>query len=64
MARNFFYINNQYKSEFKKELSLHKKDLLNRIKNKLFYTNERLQIIKFLFRAYTDYKKNKMGKQL
>ena len=63
MTRNFLFINKKYKKCFKSELLLHKKDLLNRIKNKLLYTNHRFQTIKFLLKAYNDAKRNKMGKQ-
>lgn len=63
MTRNFLYLQNKYREHFKQEFSIHKKDLLNRIKNKLIYKSYRLQTLKMLIKAYIDYKKNKMGKQ-
>ncbi len=64
MYRNFLYLNTKYKNDFKLELSIHKKDLINRIKNKFLYNNNRVQTIKFLLKASRDYKKKKMGKQV
>ncbi len=63
MTRNFLYLQNKYKEQFKQEFSVHKKDLLNRIKNKLLYKSNRLQTLKMLIKAYIDYKKYKMGKR-
>ncbi len=62
MIRNLLYLERQYKSVFKNELRLHKKDLQNRIKNKLLYNGNRLQTIKFLFKGWGDFRNKKMGK--
>jgi rhamnosyltransferase len=64
MTRNFLYLKKKHKKNFEKEISAHKKDLLNRIKNKLLYNSNRLQTLKMLIKAYLDYKKNRMGKQI
>jgi rhamnosyltransferase len=64
MTRNFLYLKKKYEKNFEKEISAHKKDLLNRIKNKLLYNSNRLQTLKMLIKAYVDYKKNRMGKQI
>lgn len=63
MLRNFLYVNHKYKKEFSNELSIFKKDVINRIKNKLLYKSNRWQTIKLLMKAINDYKANKMGKQ-
>jgi rhamnosyltransferase len=63
MARNLFYLNKKYKDQFTEQLRLHKKDLLNRIKNKLFYHSNRYKTLQYLVKAFIDYKSNKMGKQ-
>ncbi len=39
-----------------------KRNLQNRIKNKLLYNNSRIETIKFLIKAKKDYKQNRMGK--
>lgn len=64
MTRNFLYLNKKYNSQFKEELSIYKKDLLTRIKNKLLYQNNRYKILNHLIKAFSDYRNNKMGKQL
>jgi rhamnosyltransferase len=63
MTRNFFYLKKKYHNQFIKELSAHKTDLLNRIKNKLLYQNNHIKTLQYLFIALRDYKKNKMGKR-
>ncbi len=62
MYRNFLYLQSEYKNDFKNELAILKKDLLNRIKNKLLYTPNRISTIKLLLKAKSDFKKNRMGK--
>ena len=64
MMRNFLYLQKKYKKDFKEEVAAHKKDLLNRIKNKLLYNSDRLQTVRLLIKARIDYKRNKMGKLL
>lgn len=63
MMRNFLYINKKYKSHFKEQIKIYKTDLINRVKNKLLYTPNRLKTLQYLFKAYKDYRNNKMGKQ-
>jgi rhamnosyltransferase len=62
MTRNFLYLQSLYKNDFKNELSILKKDLINRIKNKLLYAPGRLKTIKLLLKGIHDYRKNRMGK--
>jgi rhamnosyltransferase len=64
MQRNFLYLKKKYKNYFSEELAEYKKDILNRIKNKLLYHPHRFQTIKLLIKARRDFKNNKMGKQL
>ena len=63
MMRNFLYINKKYKGHFKEEISTYKTDLTNRVKNKLLYRPNRLETLQYLFKAYKDYRNNRMGKQ-
>jgi rhamnosyltransferase len=63
MTRNLLYLSRKYKPQFKEELSVHKKDLRNRIKNKLLYQNNRYKTLGYLFKAFKDYRNNKMGRQ-
>ena len=63
MTRNFLYLNKKYKDQFAVQLNVNKKDLLNRIKNKLLYHQNRFTTIQYLFKAFQDYRNNKMGKQ-
>jgi rhamnosyltransferase len=62
MTRNLLYLNKKYKHLFKNELSAHKKDLINRIKNKLLYRKNRYQTLQYLLKAYNNYRNNKMGR--
>ncbi|MEP6683082.1 MAG: glycosyltransferase family 2 protein [Parafilimonas sp.] len=62
MTRNFFYINAKYEKDFSAEIKVLKKDLLNRIKNKIFYKPKRFATLKTLFQAIKDFKSKKMGK--
>jgi hypothetical protein len=62
MTRNFLYINSKYKKQFGFELSIFKRDVLNRIKNNLLYKSERFKTLSCLIKAYKDFKKGRMGK--
>jgi len=64
MTRNFLYLNKKYKNQFREELKTYRKDLINRIKNKLLYHSARYKTLKSLFRAFKDYRNIRMGKQL
>ena len=62
MTRNFFYIDYIYKKDFSAELKILKKDLVNRIKNKILYGSKRFRTLKTLYKAIKDFRANKMGK--
>jgi rhamnosyltransferase len=64
MTRNFFYLKRLYNKGFQKEISIHRKDLLNRLKNKFLYGKGRIDLLKLIIKSYFDYKKRKMGKQI
>jgi rhamnosyltransferase len=64
MTRNFFYLKNLYNKHFKKEISIHRKDLLNRLKNKFLYGKGRIDLLKLIIKSYFDYKREKMGRQI
>ena len=64
MTRNFFYLNKRYKSQFPEQLYINKKDVITRIKNKLLYNPKRIQTVRYLFKAFSDYRNHRMGKQL
>jgi len=62
MLRNFLYLNARYKSDFKEELARNKKDLFHRIKNKLIYKSRRIETLRYLLKAWRDFKNNNLGK--
>lgn len=62
MTRNYYYLNEKYKSTFPRETTIRRKGLLNRIKNNLLYGNKRFTTIKYILKGYSDYRKKKMGK--
>ncbi len=64
MSRNFLYLNKKYKNLFSEQLQIHRKDLINRVKNKLLYHPNRYKTFQYLLKAFRDYKRNRMGKQL
>lgn len=64
MTRNYLYISSKYNDVFKAELSILKKDLLNRIKNRLLYKSGRIKTIQYLLKAVSDYRNNKLGKRV
>ncbi len=63
IARNFFYIQKKYRQDFPKEIDDRRRSLINRIKNNVIYNPARMEVVKFLFKARGDFRKNKMGKQ-
>lgn len=64
MVRNFFYVNNKYPGAFKTDKARRKAALINRLKNNLLYNNEKLEVIKAIYKGYTDFKSGRMGKKL
>jgi rhamnosyltransferase len=61
MTRNFLYVQSKYKETFPEEINLRRKILLNRIKNNILYNKQRLKVIRYALKGFTDYKKNRMG---
>lgn len=64
MVRNHLYLKSKYQHNFEDEMKLQRKDLVIRIKNNLLYGNNRLSLLKYIYKAFVDYKKNNMGKIL
>jgi rhamnosyltransferase len=62
MIRNFFYLDAKYKKEFAAEIKVLKKDLVNRIKNKILYEPKRFTTLKVLYQSIKDFKNKRMGK--
>ncbi|TXH21718.1 MAG: glycosyltransferase [Chitinophagaceae bacterium] len=62
MVRNYLYVFQQYKNIFPQSFPKRKKALLNRIKNKFLYGDQKWKLLTYLFKAYTDYRKGQMGK--
>lgn len=62
MIRNYFYVAKLYPNQFHASARERRGALLNRIKNNLIYGEERIKLIKYIFRAYIDFRLNKMGK--
>lgn len=61
MVRNYLYVYDKYHQQLPDSFPYRRKAILNRIKNNLLYGKEKMQVIKYLFLAYKDYKKGKMG---
>ncbi len=61
MVRNYLYLRKLYKIDFPKSFPHRRKAILNRIKNKLLYGENKLQLIKYIIRAIRDYRNGKMG---
>lgn len=62
ILRNYFYLKKKYRGQFVEEFRELKKELRLRIKNNFLYGNNRFQLLTYLLKGYSDYKKNKMGK--
>ena len=62
MLRNFLYIRSIYKREFKHEIDVSKKDILNRLKNNLLYNRKRLAVLWYSILAITHYMVKRTGK--
>ncbi len=63
MIRNYLYVAKLYPNQFEASAKERRGALLNRIKNNLLYGEERMKVLRYIFRAYIDYKSNKMGKK-
>jgi len=62
MVRNYLYLKSKYQHDFKADMKVQRKDLVIRIKNNLLYDNKRFSLLRYIYKAVSDYKKNKMGK--
>lgn len=62
MVRNYLYVKSLYNHSFPVEMKHQQKSILTRIKNKLLYSNERIKLLRLIFRAFKDYKEGRMGK--
>ncbi|CAN5470378.1 glycosyltransferase family 2 protein [soil metagenome] len=62
MVRNYLYVKSRYNNSFPVEMKHQQKSILTRIKNKLLYSNERFKLLRLIFRAFKDYKQERMGK--
>lgn len=63
MVRNYLYVREKYPQQFLSEDKERRITLLNRIKNKLLYGNEKVATISMIFRAFRDFKAKRMGKK-
>lgn len=61
-VRNFLYVQSKFKNNFKEDMSIKRKGLMNRIKNNILYNKKRWLVIKYIFKAVLDYSNSKMGK--
>ncbi len=62
MVRNYLYVDKLYRGLFSQDDTIRRKGMVNRLKNNLLYGNKRWQTVKYIFQAYSDFKRNKMGK--
>lgn len=61
-VRNFLYVDALYHHQFPENNNSRKASLRNALKNNLIYGKEKAKLIKFIFKAFSDFKKGKMGK--
>ncbi len=64
MLRNFLLVKKAYKNEFSADIKYFKKAIYTSIKNNFLYCNHRYALVKYIIRAWRDYKNNKLGKYL
>lgn len=62
MVRNYLYLKPKYQKLFKNEFDIIRKSLLNRIKNSFLYSNEKISLARYIYKAYMDHKRKHMGK--
>jgi rhamnosyltransferase len=62
MFRNYLYLKDKYGQQDPTSIAFMKKELLLRIKNNLIYGKRRVELIRFLYKALSDYKSRMMGK--
>ncbi len=60
--RNYLYLRSKYKNKFEDSFFEMKKELRIRIKNNFLYGKNKFMLLKYLAKAYKDYKSGKMGK--
>ena len=62
MIRNGLWIIKKYRAQFPVETSRTRKDILIRIKNNLFFGQQKWQCLHYILKGIIDYRKNKFGK--
>lgn len=62
MFRNYLYLKNKYAQRDPASIAFMKKELLLRIKNNLIYGKQRVELLKYLYKALSDYRNGRMGK--
>jgi len=62
MIRNYLYVKKKYNTAFTREIKNQRNSILTRIKNGLIYSNNRMKLIRYIFRAIDDYRRKRMGK--
>lgn len=62
MVRNYLYLIKKYPELDKNQKKLMRDGLLLRIKNNMIYNNKRVSVVKYILKAYHDFKNEKMGK--
>lgn len=62
MLRNYLYLKDKYNEQDPGSIAFMKKELLLRLKNNFIYGNKKIELLKYLYRGFTDYKAGRMGK--
>jgi rhamnosyltransferase len=62
MVRNYFFVRLQYKNHFQDEFRQRDKEILNILKNNLFFAGAFWSTLKMAWLGYRDFKHQKMGK--
>ncbi len=62
MVRNNLYLSKKYNAHFKNDLKRSRNAIILRIKNNFLYGKNKIKLMRFIWKAYRDFKNNKMGK--
>lgn len=60
--RNYLYLKKKYQHQFPENFREMREELVVRSKNNFLYGTTKVKLLKYLLKAYSDFKKNKMGK--
>jgi rhamnosyltransferase len=62
MVRNYLYVKKKYSGKFIESDKTRRKALLNRLKNNLLYSKDRIAVMGYIIKGVLDFYSNKMGR--